>query len=37
MIVLSSAGPTLPIEPVGWAVLILSLLFAVAWIAGVYR
>jgi len=33
---LSEAAP-LPIETVGWAVLVLGVLFVAAWVAAVYR
>lgn len=33
---LSSAAP-LPITTVGWAVLVLGLLFVAAWVAALYR
>lgn len=37
MFVLLSSQASLPIGPVGWAVLLLGLLFVAAWVAGVYR
>jgi hypothetical protein len=37
MYALLSSEASLPIETVGWVVLLLGLLFVAAWIAGVYR
>ena len=37
MFVLLTSEASLPMDVVGWVVLGLGLLFAAAWIAGVYR